>query len=114
MIKKEVINMKSKSSHIASEIIEGLEAFKKHKKGKITLRTYEVKNKPAPDASPEIIRSTREKFHMSRGVFARKLKISPRSLERWEQGISKPNHQASVLILLTRKYPDVLDKIDSL
>lgn len=51
---------KNKSSHVTAEIIEGLEAFKKHKEGKIILRTYEVKNKPAPDATPKIIRNTRE------------------------------------------------------
>ena len=31
---------------------------------------------------------------------------NPRTLERWEQGRSKPNDQAAALILLVRKYPE--------
>jgi hypothetical protein len=37
----------------------------------------------------------------------------PRTLERWEQGRSKPNEQA-VLLWLVRKYPDTLERLESL
>src|SRR6266508_4665496 len=50
---------------------------------------------------------------MSRQVFAFKIGVNPRTLERWEQGRSKPNEQASALIRLVRKYPDTLARLVS-
>ena len=51
---------------------------------------------------------------MSRQVFAFTIGVNARTLERWEQGRSKPNEQASALIRLVRKYPDTLDRLASL
>ncbi len=51
---------------------------------------------------------------ISRAVFARRLRVSLRTLENWEQGRSRPNAQASALILMVRKFPDTLDKLSSL
>ena len=51
---------------------------------------------------------------MSRAAFAHSLGVNPRTLERWEQGRSKPNDQAVALILLVRKYPDTLSRLESL
>jgi putative transcriptional regulator len=48
----------------------------------------------------------------SRAVFARKLRINERTLEKWEQGRAKPNPQAAALVLLVRKYPDTLERLD--
>jgi putative transcriptional regulator len=42
------------------------------------------------------------------------LGVNPRTLERWEQGRSKPNEQAAVLLWLVRKYPDTLERLESL
>jgi len=50
--------------------------------------------------------------HCSRAVFARKLRINERTLEKWEQGRAKPNPQAAALVLLVRKYPDTLARLD--
>jgi len=47
----------------------------------------------------------------SRAVFARKLRINVRTLEKWEQGRAKPNPQAA-LVLLVRKYPDTLERLE--
>jgi len=78
------------------------------------LRHYEVRE-PAPLAiTPALIRQTREALNLSRAVFARELHISPRTLEKWEQGRSKPNDQAAALILLVRKYPDTLQRLKTL
>jgi len=51
------------------------------------------------------IRAIREKYNMSRALFANILHISPRTLEKWEPGTSRPNEQASTLLALTDKYP---------
>jgi putative transcriptional regulator len=62
----------------------------------------------------EFIRDTRERLHVSRAVFARRLRVSPRTLENWEQGRARPNAQAAALILMVRKFPDTLEKLSGL
>lgn len=64
-----------------------------------------------PRVDQRMIRSTRERLRMSRPAFASRLGVNPRTLERWEQGRSKPNDQAAALILLVRKYPDTLERL---
>jgi len=86
--------------------MEGVAAMKSHREGKITLRTYNVKAAPLPKVDSKLIRDTRKSLHCSRAVFARKLRINERTLEKWEQGRAKPNPQAAALVLLVRKYPD--------
>ena len=51
---------------------------------------------------------------MSRGVFANQLRVSPRTLENWEQGRAKPNDQAKALILLVAKHPDTLARLEAI
>jgi putative transcriptional regulator len=51
---------------------------------------------------------------MSRQVFPFRLGMNPRTLELWEQGRSKPNEQGAALIWLVRKYPDTLERLESL
>ncbi len=104
----------SKQRNISKEFLEGIGAFEQHKAGKITLRTHFVEPKPIPGVNPHYIRATRKKFDMSRAVFARLLNISIRTLERWEQGISKPNHQASILIRMSNQYPDTFKRINTI
>jgi putative transcriptional regulator len=60
----------------------------------------------------KLIRDTRKNLHCSRAFFARKLRINERTLEKWEQGRAKPNPQAAALVLLVRKYPDTLDRLE--
>ena len=47
-----------------------------------------------------------------RAVFAPKLRLNERTLEKWDQGRAKPNPQAAALVLLVRKYPDTLERLD--
>ncbi len=96
------------------ELMEGVDAMRKERQGKITLRTHEFKESPPLTVSIELIRDTRERLNLSRAVFARQLRVSTRTLENWEQGRSKPNAQASALILMVRKYPDTLEKLGEL
>ena len=96
------------------ELMAGVEAMREHREGRLTLRTHHVEPIALPTLEPDVVRSTRESLHMSRQVFAFKLGVNPRTLERWEQGRSKPNEQAAALIWLVRKYPDTLDRLESL
>lgn len=97
---------------IFDEMIEGLATMKSHREGKITLRTYNVEAAPLPKVDSKLIRDTRKRLRCSRAVFARKLRINERTLEKWEQGRAKPNPQAAALVLLVRKYPDTLERLE--
>ncbi len=61
-----------------------------------------------------VIRETRKQLNVSRAVFARGLRVSTRTLENWEQGRAQPNAQAAALILMVRRYPDTLRKLQLL
>jgi len=94
------------------ELIEGVAAMKSHRQGRLTLRTYKIEPAPLPKVDSKLIRDTRRRLRCSRAVFARKLRINERTLEKWEQGRAKPNPQAAALVLLVRKFPDTLDRLD--
>ena len=98
--------------HIFSELMEGVAAMKAQREGKITLRSYKVEAAPLPKVDSKLIRDTRKKLCCSRAVFARRLRINERTLEKWEQGRGKPNPQAAALVLLVRRYPDTLARLD--
>lgn len=97
---------------IFGEMVEGVAAMKGHREGKLTLRSYKVDAAPLPKVDSKLLRDTRKKLRCSRAVFARKLRINERTLEKWEQGRAKPNPQAAALVLLVRKYPDTLARLD--
>ena len=99
---------------VFSELMEGVVAMKAHREGKITLRSYKVEATPLPKVDSKLIRDTRKKLRYSRAVFARKLRINERTLEKWEQGRAKPNPQAAALVLLVRRFPDTLARLDEL
>ena len=98
--------------NIFSELAEGISAMKEWREGKITLHSYKVEVSPLPKVDSKLIRDTRKKLRCSRAVFARKLRINERTLEKWEQGRAKPNPQAAALVLLVRRYPDTLARLD--
>ena len=100
--------------NIAEEILEGLQAIKAHYEGKLTLRTYKIDKPSLPEVDAQLIRDTRERLKVSRRVFARQLRVNERTLEKWEQGRAKPNKQAATLILLTRQFPDTLQRLAQL
>jgi putative transcriptional regulator len=97
---------------IFGELMEGVAAMKSHREGKLTLRSYKVEPAPLPIVNSKLIRDTRRKLRCSRAVFARKLRINERTLEKWEQGRAKPNPQAAALVLLVRRYPDTLARLE--
>lgn len=101
-----------KKRDIFGELAEGVDAMKEHRQKKITLRTYKVEAAPLPKVDSRLIRDTRKRLRCSRAVFARKLRINERTLEKWEQGRAKPNPQAAALLLLVRKFPDTLERLE--
>jgi putative transcriptional regulator len=104
----------TKKRRLFAELQEGVAALRDQRQGKITLRTHVIAERPVLAVDAALIRKTRERMRLSRAVFARRLRVSTRTLENWEQGRAKPNAQAAALILMVRKYPDTLDKLRSL
>jgi putative transcriptional regulator len=99
---------------IFSELMEGFDALEEAREGKLTLRTSEVEFKPAPEMTAEDVRALRKKLHVSQPVFARRLRTEVRTIKNWEQGISKPNDQAAILLKLIERDPGILDQIAAL
>jgi putative transcriptional regulator len=93
------------------ELKNGLEDATLYEKEKLTLKTTTILPKERTLLSAQEIRAIREKYNMSRALFANFMHISPRTLEKWELGTSKPNEQASTLLALTDKYPDMLERL---
>jgi len=104
----------SKNRNLFDELMQGIDVIGEQREGKITLRTHEVEVLPPLRIEADLIRDTRERLGVSRAVFARHLRVSTRTLENWEQGRAKPNAQAAALILMVRKYPDTLKRLNSL
>lgn len=103
-----------KKRKLFEELMDGVDAMQQQREGKITLRTHEIQDLPPLEVGPDLIRDTRERMHVSRAVFARRLRVSTRTLENWEQGRARPNAQAAALILMVRQFPDTLDKLSAL
>jgi len=99
---------------LLDELMDGVDAMQQQREGKITLRSHEVEDLPPLEVDADLIRDTRERMHVSRAVFARRLRVSTRTLENWEQGRARPNAQAAALILMVRKFPDTLEKLSEL
>ena len=96
------------------ELMAGVAAMRMHREGRLTLKTHHVEPIAVPAVDADFVRETREALRMSRQVFAFRIGVNPRTLERWEQGRSRPNEQASALIRLVRKSPDTLERLESL
>lgn len=105
--------MKSKR-RLLDELMDGIDAMRREREGKITLRSHQVEELPPLAIDAALIRDTRERMHVSRAVFARHLRVSTRTLENWEQGRARPNAQAAALILMVRQFPDTLERLSVL
>jgi putative transcriptional regulator len=99
---------------IFGELMEGVAAIKSHREGKLTLRNFKVEPAPLPKVDAKLIGDTRRKLRCSRAVFARRLRINLRTLEKWEQGRAKANPQAAAPVLLVRRYPDTLQRLEKI
>jgi putative transcriptional regulator len=104
----------SKKRNLFEELKQGIDEINDHNRKKITLRTHSYKKHEHLHVDADFIRETRDMLHMSRNVFALKLRVSPRTMEKWEQGKTVPNEQASALILMVRKYPDTLERLETI
>ena len=96
---------------LIDDLIEGVHAMKRHRQGRLTLRTYKIEPANLPKVDSKLIRDTR-RLRCSRAVFARKLRINERTVEKSEHGRAKPNPQPATLLLLVRKFHDTPGRSD--
>lgn len=99
--------------NLFAELSEGFEALKADREGKLTLKRVHVAPLAAPEVGPEELLQIRTRMHVSRAVFANAIRTKTRTLENWEQGRSKPNAQAALLIKLVEKYPETLEHLQA-
>jgi putative transcriptional regulator len=81
---------------------ELLEAIRDVKAGRYGAR-YEIE-------SNEVV-ETRVKCGLSQAQFAKALRISPRTLQQWEQGRRQPSGAADTLLRIVSRYPEVLKEV---
>ncbi len=109
-----MIKKKTSKRNVFSELMEGVDAMKQHREGKLTLRTHKL---PPPEVeetpSAEYFVSVREKFNVSRAVWANMLRVSPRTVEKWEQG-GQASPLAATFIAMVSKYPDTIERLQTL
>ncbi|MEI9969386.1 MAG: hypothetical protein WDM87_12470 [Terracidiphilus sp.] len=100
--------------NLFAELMEGVSAMKDHRAGKITLRTHSVAA-PEIKASPkaEFFVAARGKFNVSRAVWANMLRVSPRTVEKWEQG-GQVSPLAATFVELVASYPDTIERLQTL
>ena len=100
--------------NLFAELMEGVDAMKAHREGKVTLRTHTVAT-PEIKASPgaEFFVAAREKFNVSRAVWANMLRVSPRTVEKWEQG-GQVSPLAATFVELVTQYPDTIERLQTL
>lgn len=105
---------KADKRNLFSELMEGVGAMKEHREAKLTLRTHKVpaaEIKESPGA--EFFVAAREKFNVSRSVWANMLRVSPRTVEKWEQG-GQVSPLAATFVELVSKYPDTIERLETL
>lgn len=100
--------------NLFDEINKGFEALASEREEKITLRRHAVDYvEPVAMSAAEVVR-VRTKLKVSQQVFAHRFRTEPKTIANWEQGRSKPNAQAAILLRLLERHPELLDEIASL
>ena len=89
---------------IGQEVLDGINKIKKHKKGKIKLKTHSL-----AEPSPPI--KIRQKLKLSQSAFASLMGVSPRTIQDWEQGRRKPQGPAKSLLRIAEQHPEVFTEI---
>ena len=105
---------KAGKRNLFAELMEGVGAMKEHREAKLTLRTHKVpaaEIKESPGA--EFFVAARERFNVSRSVWANMLRVSPRTVEKWEQG-GQVSPLAATFVELVSKYPDTIERLQTL
>lgn len=63
------------------------------------------------EIEPNSVAQARLKTGLSQAQFAKALRISPRTLQQWEQGRRQPSGAAETLIKIVARHPEVLKEV---
>ncbi|WP_020508017.1 helix-turn-helix domain-containing protein [Lamprocystis purpurea] len=85
--------------NIGEELLQAVRDIKAGRYGSV----YEVE--------PNEIAATRLRCGLSQAQFAAALRISPRTLQQWEQGRRRPSGAAETLLKIVARHPEVLHEI---
>ncbi|ONN66360.1 DNA-binding transcriptional regulator [Herbaspirillum sp. VT-16-41] len=104
-----------KKRNLFDELMAGVEDMANERTGKLTLRTTRCQLPAEPvSITAEEIQRVRQKARVSQAVMARSLRVNARTYQNWEQGVSRPNAQAAVLLKLVDQDPGLFARISSL
>ena len=84
---------------IGRELLQAIRDVKGGKQG----AKYQVK--------PNDVVAARLKCGLSQSQFAAALRISPRTLQQWEQGRRQPSGAAETLLKIVARHPEVLREV---
>ena len=93
-----------------TELMEGANQMADHAAGKKVKGVREVIKEvkaPKPLSKEEII-NIRKKLRVSQSGFAVLLNISPKTVQKWEQGENHPNGSSLKLLTIAKKNPKML------
>ena len=107
-------NQNKPKRNVFAELMEGVGAMQEHREGKRTLRTHKISPLPV-EAVPgaAYFLAVREKFNVSRSVWADMLRVSPRTVEKWEQS-GQASPLAATFVELVSQYPDTIARLQTL
>lgn len=100
--------------NLFAELKEGFDALADERAGKVTLRKHSVEYRPALEMTAAEVVRVRTKLNVSQPVFTRRFRTAAKTIANWEQGRSKPNAQAGILLRLVDLHPELLDEIATL
>ncbi|EHO50472.1 helix-turn-helix domain-containing protein [Lentilactobacillus kisonensis] len=96
-------------------MIESLNAIKKHINGDNSeVRIDHVIVDDAPEFDADDIKQIRARIPATQRVMAHMLSVSPRTVESWEAGRSKPNGSSRRLLQLIQSDPEIAKKIETM
>jgi putative transcriptional regulator len=103
-----------KKRKLFDELMEGFDALESQRAGKVTLKKMVIEYQPVAKLTAAEVVRVRTKLNVSQPVFARRLRTEVKTIANWEQGRSQPNAQASILLKLVDKHPELLNEIATL
>lgn len=103
-----------KKRNLYAELKEGFDELADERVGKVTLRESTVEYQPALEMTAADVVRVRTKLNLSQPVFARRFRTEAKTIANWEQGRSRPNAQAAILLRLVDRHPELLDEIATL
>ncbi|WP_406812361.1 helix-turn-helix domain-containing protein [Histophilus somni] len=101
-------------SKFYDDLMGALLELEEHLDGKRTLKTEIIERTDPLVIKSEEIKALRNKLNLSQAVFALKLRTSIRTYQNWEQGKTKPNAQAILLLKMVDQDPNLFNQIATL